>query len=65
MSTYNLILNAHANKLINVPQYNSEGGFAPAPFNQPVGNNNMTVTVPSNVMLVYYTDIYEMSPSCS
>ena len=65
MSTYNLILNAHANKLINVPQYNSEGGFAPAPFNQPVGNNNMTVTVPSNVMLVYYTDIYEMTPSCS
>ncbi len=58
-------MNAHANKLINAPQFNAEGGFAPAPFNQPVGHNNMTVTLPSNVMLVYYTDIYEMTPSCS
>lgn len=63
MSSYNLILNAHATALTDPPQF--IGGNNAPPFNQPIGQNNMSITVPTNIELVFYTDIYELKSSCS
>ena len=60
---HNLILNAHAAALTSPPQF--IGGNNPPPFNQPIGQNNMSITVPANIELLFYTDIYELKSSCS
>ena len=59
----NLILNAHAAKLQVAPEF--MGQRAAPPFNNHIGDNFMLVTIPSNVRLVYYTDIFNMdNPEC-
>lgn len=66
MPSYNLILNAHAIVLgeeESGPKF--VGGNNSPPFNKPIGQNNMSITVPANIELVFYTDIYELTNSCS
>ena len=59
----NLILSAHANKLESPPTFlenSPQVQSIPGIFRNPVGNNSMTINLPSNVALVFYQDIYNM-----
>lgn len=57
MPALNFILNSHGQYLRKAPEFIQNNNSADPRFAQPYGVSNLTVTVPVNVALVFYTDI--------